>query len=80
MNIGFFRRMQVAVMLLLVASLVLTVPPAIAGSAAEIDKEVALSLEKLYATSPAAVELSKVSKGILVFPNVVKAGLVVGGQ
>jgi lipid-binding SYLF domain-containing protein len=58
----------------------LTVPPAIAGSAAEIDKEVALSLEKLYATSPAAVELSKVSKGILVFPNVVKAGLVVGGQ
>jgi lipid-binding SYLF domain-containing protein len=80
MNIGFFRRMQVSMMLLLVAGLVLTMQPAMAGSAAEIDKEVALALEKLYATSPAAVELSKVCKGILVFPDVVKAGLVVGGQ
>lgn len=80
MNIGFFSRMQVGMMLLLVAGLVLAIQPAIAGSAAEIDKEVALALEKLYATSPAAVELSMVSKGILVFPNVVKAGLVIGGQ
>lgn len=59
---------------------VLSANPVFAASAAEIDKDVALSLEKLYASSLAAQELSKVSKGILVFPNVIKAGLVVGGQ
>lgn len=53
---------------------------AYAASAAEIDKEVKMGLADLYAGSPAALELSKVAKGILVFPDVVKAGLVIGGQ
>ncbi len=66
--------------LLLAISLLFTAAPAIAGTAAEIDKEVALALEKLYARSPAAKELSKVAKGVLVFPDVIKAGLIVGGQ
>jgi lipid-binding SYLF domain-containing protein len=51
-----------------------------AASAAEIDKAVNLALEKLYASTPAAAELAKVSKGVLVFPDVVKAELIVGGQ
>jgi len=51
-----------------------------ADTATEIDKEVAISLEKLYAGSPTAVELSKVTKAILVFPDVLKAGLLVGAQ
>ena len=51
-----------------------------AATAAEIDREVDSALEKLYASSPAAVELSKVAEGILVFPDVIKAGLLVGGQ
>jgi lipid-binding SYLF domain-containing protein len=54
--------------------------PAFADTAAEIDKEVNVALEKLYAGSPTAVEFSKVCKGILVFPDVVKAGLIIGGQ
>jgi len=54
--------------------------PVFADSAAEIDKEVKLALEKLYAGSPTAVEFSKVCKGILVYPDVVKAGLIIGGQ
>jgi len=66
--------------LLLAVSLIAGAVPAAAGTAAEIDKEVALALEKLYAASPAAVELAKVSKGVLVFPDVVKAGLIIGGQ
>ena len=70
----------VMMLLLLISGLALGAKPALAGSAAEIDKEVGLALEKLYASSPAAVELSKAAKGILVFPNVVKAGLVIGGQ
>ena len=37
-------------------------------------------MEKLYSSSAAAKELSKVAKGILVFPNVIKGGLIIGGQ
>lgn len=81
MRQNIFLRMKVGMtVLLLLGGLALATTPALAGSAAEIDQEVRLSLEKLYAASPAAVELAKVAKGILVFPNVVKAGLVIGGQ
>lgn len=54
--------------------------PAFADSAAEIDKEVQIGLTQLYGTSPQAKELSKIAKGILVFPDVLKAGLLVGAQ
>ncbi|GJL60819.1 MAG: lipoprotein [Nitrospirales bacterium] len=54
--------------------------PAWADTAAEIDKEVDVALEKLYANSPAAKDLSTIARGILVFPNVYKAGFIVGGQ
>jgi lipid-binding SYLF domain-containing protein len=53
---------------------------AVAETAAQIDREVDSALQKLYDSSPSAKELSKVAKGILVFPDVVKAGLIVGGQ
>ena len=42
-----------------------------AETAAEIDRDVDIAIEKLYARSSAAKKLSKVAKGILVFPNVV---------
>jgi lipid-binding SYLF domain-containing protein len=67
-------------LLLLLSGLSLMANSAYAASAAEIDTEVELALEKLYVTAPAAVELSKVAKGILVFPDVIKAGLIIGGQ
>jgi lipid-binding SYLF domain-containing protein len=54
--------------------------PAFADTAAEIDRDADSALEKLYATTPSAKELSKVAKGVLVFPDVIKAGLGIGGQ
>lgn len=51
-----------------------------ASTAAELSKEGAASLQNLYKTHPAALEVSKKAKAILVFPNVVKAGLVFGGS
>lgn len=76
-----FHRMRLFLsVLLLLTGLSLLANPVFASSAAEIDQEVSLALEKLYATAPAAVELSKVAKGILIFPDVIKAGLVIGGQ
>ena len=55
-------------------------PVALADTAAEIDSAVEIALQKLYRQAPAAKELSKVAKGVLVFPNVIMAGLVFGGQ
>ncbi len=47
-----------------------------AATAAEIDRDVDIALEKLYASTPAAKELSTVAKGILVFPVITKGGFV----
>lgn len=51
-----------------------------AETAAKIDHEVDGAIKTLYESTPAALELSKKAKGILVFPNVIKAGLIVGAQ
>jgi lipid-binding SYLF domain-containing protein len=53
---------------------------AVAASAAEIDRDVKSALKQLYAESTSARAISKKAKGILVFPSIVKAGFVVGGQ
>lgn len=51
-----------------------------AMTAAEIDREVQEALAKLYAHSETAKDFGAVAKGILVFPDVYKAGFLVGGQ
>ena len=69
-----------AVTMLLVAVLFCSTIVEGADTAAQIDRDVDNAISKLYTSSPAAKELSKVSKGILVFPTVVKGGLIIGGQ
>jgi len=49
-------------------------------TATKIDKDVAFALDKLLKNSPAATELSKKAKAILVFPRILKAGLGIGGH
>lgn len=56
------------------------IQPAFADTAAEIDQQVDAALQMLHSEIPKAKELSKAAKGILVFPDVLKAGLIVGGQ
>ena len=51
-----------------------------AASADEIDAKANAVLKKFYQEVGAAKELSKKSKGILIFPEVVKAGFVIGGE
>lgn len=53
---------------------------AMSGTAAEIDRDVDFALQDLYESTPAARELAKKAKGILVFPRIVKAGFMVGAQ
>jgi lipid-binding SYLF domain-containing protein len=69
------------VCLLFVAlALAVTVRPAVAASGAEIDREVDASLAKLYTDVPGARHLGSRAHGVLVFPNVAKAGFLYGAQ
>src|SRR5438552_11567064 len=63
------------------AALVSTVArPARAASAAELSRDSGAQLNKLYAGQPSARVLREKAKGILVFPAMVKAGFMFGGQ
>ncbi|MET0379335.1 MAG: YSC84-related protein, partial [Spongiibacteraceae bacterium] len=70
-----FGTAAIAALVLLLGSL-----SAMAETAAELDRDVDSAYQKLMSSSPAARELASVSKGVLVFPSIVKAGLVIGGQ
>ena len=50
------------------------------GMASEIDTKVSAALEKLYEKSETARVMGEEAKGILVFPEIVKGGFIVGGQ
>ena len=67
-------------------ALVLTVTPAIsarpalAASAAEINREANAVLAKLYEKHPKAKQMAAQAKAILVFPSIYKAGFMFGAQ
>lgn len=52
----------------------------VAATAEDLDKDAAQALQLLYKTNPAADSLSKKARAILVFPKILKAGLVFGGS
>ena len=63
------------------AALATTVPrPARAASASELVRDSSRALNTLYAKQPSAKVLGQKAKGILVFPAMVKAGFMFGGQ
>jgi lipid-binding SYLF domain-containing protein len=68
---------------LVLAALALGPPaprPAAAASAAELDREVDTALADLYRGNEAARLLRDKAKGVLVFPRMLKAGFLFGGQ
>jgi lipid-binding SYLF domain-containing protein len=66
--------------LLAVLTIVVVAGPVLAGTAAEIQRDAEIALQKLYDRSPTAKKLSTTAKGILVFPRIIKGGLIIGGQ
>ena len=52
----------------------------VAATAEDLNNDSQQALQTLYKTEPVAETLSHAAKAILVFPNVVKAGLVFGGS
>ncbi|WP_027817523.1 lipid-binding SYLF domain-containing protein [Paraburkholderia bannensis] len=51
-----------------------------ATSHAQLEQEARVALAQLYDTTPRARELSANAAGILIFPSIVKAGLLLGGS
>lgn len=81
MERGLMKNTLQLSLLFLLAIFVLAVPRmSQAATAGEIDREVDGALQTLYRTTPAAKNMAKIAKGVLVFPDIIKAGLIVGGQ
>ena len=70
--------------LLLVAAAILSLgaisSQANAATAEDLNRDAAQALQTLYKTNPVAESLSKSARAVLVFPKIVKAGLVFGGS
>jgi lipid-binding SYLF domain-containing protein len=64
----------------LAMTVTLAARPAVAGSSAEIDRDVNAALAAMYDSVPSSRGLANQAKGVLVFPNIVKAGFLFGAQ
>jgi len=64
--------------LFVIIGLTLGMASAASADRSALDNDVHAAIDLLLEKSPAAQELSKTAKGALVFPNVVKAGFLVG--
>lgn len=51
-----------------------------AATAEDLNKDADQALQTLYKTNPAAASVSKKAKAVLVFPKIIKAGLIFGGS
>ena len=75
------NRLSTLACVVMMAALASTVPRAArAATAADLTRDSAGELNKLYARQPSAKILGQKAKGILVFPAMVKAGFMFGGQ
>ena len=76
------NRMRIQVIILLLAAIVAAVsaPLALAASRQELERDAASALQSLYANNTAARLLGEKAKAVLVFPSIVKAGFMFGGQ
>ena len=76
------KRMRIQVVVVLLAAIVAAVsaPLALAASRQELARDGNRALQKLYKTNSAARLLGQKAKAVLVFPSIVKAGFMFGGQ
>ena len=77
------KRIFLALMLASAAALPMsasTFTTANAATADDLNKDVSQAVQSLYKANPLAEQISKNARAVLVFPSVVKAGLVFGGS
>lgn len=80
MMLGLYRPMVMALVVAALAAVATLPSPVLAASADEIDRGVNAALRNLYASQPSARVLAAKAKAVLVFPTIVKAGFMFGGQ
>lgn len=74
------RMYFMALALAALTALALAPAAALAATAGDINRDSAEALQKLYRINPVAEDLSHKAKAILIFPNIIKGGLIVGGS
>ena len=76
------KRMRIQVVVVVLAAIVASVsaPLALAANRQELARDGNRALQKLYKTNSAARLLGQKAKAVLVFPSIVKAGFMFGGQ
>jgi lipid-binding SYLF domain-containing protein len=82
-NAPVITRLLGAVAVLLLAAFVVgpaTPVPASAASGKSIERDARAALKKLYSSNPSARLLRDKAHGVLVFPSMLKAGFMFGGQ
>jgi lipid-binding SYLF domain-containing protein len=82
-NASMRYEMVIALVLSVILGFSMPISMAVAGESAEaaqIDREVDVALKKLLEDTPEAEMFRKEARGILVFPSIVKAGFMFGGQ
>ena len=63
------------------AAAIIAIPAiAAADSAAEIEADVDHAMDRMFATVPGTKELAARARGVLIMPDVVKGGLIIGGS
>lgn len=74
--------MQKTIIFFALLFLALAVPANISGAATaqELDKDSSTALARLYKKKPIASVLGQNAKAVLIFPNIVKAGVILGGS
>lgn len=66
---------------LVLAILLLCTPGmSMADTASQINRDTDIALQTLFQTTPAAKKMAGIAKGILVFPEIIKGGFIIGGQ
>jgi lipid-binding SYLF domain-containing protein len=65
---------------MLAVAIMLLAVPAWAGTSDEIDANIEVTLDRFYDEVSAGKKMVKDAKGVLVFPNVYKGGIGVGGE
>jgi lipid-binding SYLF domain-containing protein len=74
------RRTSAVLAWVAIGLITLSARPLYGASAAQLDRDATAALNRLYRSQPSAKLLGQRAKGILVFPNMTKAGFMFGGQ
>jgi len=64
---------------LILSTMIISTPKAFATTPEDLNKDAIQALNILTSTNPLAADLAKKAKAVLIFPNIVKAGLIFGG-